>query len=93
MGFFINIDPPSKNNPYANILVRRWDNELQSFIPMIPSDEVAFAEGVLNFDFDGNLGAYPGEHLSHWKSLSNFISPLLVAKVSPLSPGATVLGE
>ena len=60
---------------------------------MIPSDEVAFAEGVVNFDFDRNLGPYPAEHLVHWKSLSNYISPILIAKVKPLSPGATVLGE
>jgi hypothetical protein len=48
---------------------------------MIPSDEVAFAEGVVNFDFDRNLGPYPAEHLAHWKSLSNYISPILIAKV------------
>jgi hypothetical protein len=33
---------------------------------MAESEECAFAEGVSNFDFDKNLGAYPMGTLKHW---------------------------
>ena len=48
------------------VIVRRWDEELQAFVKLEPSEEVAYQEGVLNMDFDSNLGAYPLDNHHQW---------------------------
>ena len=60
MGFFINVVPKSQlAKATDNVVVRKWDKELQNFVALCEQDEVAFQSGVLNFDFDRNLGPYP----------------------------------
>lgn len=43
-------------------VVKRWDAYLGQFLDLSESDEVSYQEGVRNFDFDRNLGAYPIEN-------------------------------
>jgi hypothetical protein len=42
--------------------VKRWDAKIGQFLDLAESDEVSYQEGVRNFDFDKNLGAYPKEN-------------------------------
>ena len=56
-GFWINIE---KNN---KVIIKTFDKEIQRFVPIEnEQDGASYAAGVLNMDFDGNLGAYPGEN-------------------------------
>jgi hypothetical protein len=53
-GFWINIE---KNN---KVIIHDFDQELQKFLPLEnDQDGASYAAGVLNMDFDQNLGAYP----------------------------------
>lgn len=61
--------------------VRKWDPELQGFINLSEADEVCYQEGVRNFDFDKNLGAYDRSEHSKWLSLSNYISQKVIDKI------------
>ena len=66
MGFFIYVPEPSKTQRLESVIVRQWDEHLQAFVKLDSSEESAYQEGVLNMDFDSNLGAYPVENYSQW---------------------------
>jgi hypothetical protein len=88
MGFFIHI--PSlkdlKDDIKQLVIVRKWDNNLQRFIKLPEADECAYQEGVMNFDFDRNLGAYPLQTLHIWQSLSNYITLDVIQRLQPINP-------
>lgn len=77
MGFFIYIAKKQ------DVVVRRWDEEKQEFIRLPESEEVSYAEGVRNMDFDKNLGAYPMENHSQWLGLSNLITKEVLETLEP----------
>lgn len=54
---------------------------MQGFINLSEADEVCYQEGVRNFDFDKNLGAYDRSEHSKWLSLSNYISQKVIDKI------------
>ena len=76
MGFFIHMPPYSGKNGEKDlnmVIVRRWDEELQAFVKLEASEEVAYQEGVLNMDFDSNLGAYPLDNHHQWVYMTDYI--------------------
>lgn len=68
----------------AMCVVRQWDPEIQTFVPLPESDESAYQEGVRNFDFDENLGAYPMADHPKWKQLSSLITAETIERIQPL---------
>lgn len=60
-------------------------------MPLPEAEECAYQEGVVNYDFDRNLGAYPSEHHSQWVALSNYITAATIDRLQPVNP--TILSE
>ena len=95
MGFFIHVkgidkavhDQEKQRQQMLNqIIVRTWDDELQAFTRLqSEADECAYKEGVLNMDFDRNLGAYPMDNYSAWLQLASFISAEVMERVQPIN--------
>ena len=80
MGFFIWV--PTKIEQKRDLVtVRKWDASLQQFTCLAESEECAYQEGVLNFDFDRHLGAFPSENHSQWIGLSNYIDDAVISRL------------
>jgi hypothetical protein len=48
-------------------------------------EELAYAEGVRNMDFDKYLGAYPMDHHSQWVGLSNYVSREVIERLDSMN--------
>lgn len=72
LGFFIHV--PKLNTAATDtdrrqesVIVRVWDPHMQAFIRLpTEAEECAYQEGVLNMDFDGQLGCYPLKNHKQW---------------------------
>merc|ERR1712130_944381 len=68
------------------VSIFQWDHESEELAPLESSDEqVRYADGVRNFDFDANLGPYPLELRAQWTELTRHASAGLVNKIEPVS--------
>jgi A1 cistron-splicing factor AAR2 len=89
----------------AQVLVHKWDTEaeeLSSGSGMTQQDEERMAAAVRKFEFDRELGPYPGQGYSAWTNLTGMISDTVLvrcnvplgAKVMPDDPfGKETKGE
>ncbi len=87
LGFYIYVNQPASGDSWNSraqremCTVRKWDPEIDQFIPLPESDEVAYQEGVRNFDFDLILGAYILDYHSRWLQLSFCITKKIIDRL------------
>lgn len=77
-GFFLFFDK-------SQVIVKDWNKEQECFESLTESEEVAYSEGVKQYQFDANLGAYEQAEYRQWMCLSNFISKEVILKLEPIA--------
>lgn len=77
-GYFLYMKP-------QDVAVFRWDPENEELIRPENEEAVRYADGVLSFDFDRNLGPYPLELREQWAELTRHATGELVQKIEPIS--------
>ena len=87
LGFFIHV--PKLNTAATDtdrrqesVIVRVWDPHMQAFIRLpTEAEECAYQEGVLNMDFDGQLGCYPLKNHRQWHQLVDYIDEGVLGRI------------
>jgi len=68
----------------GEVLVTRWNSETEDLDFVEEEEANRYREGVKNYEFDRNLGAYSEARLKDWKKLSSFISKEVLFKLEPV---------
>ena len=59
---------------------------MQAFIRLSSeSEECAYQEGVLNMDFDRQLGAYPLQNHAQWVRMVDYIDEQVLDRLQPVN--------
>jgi len=78
-GFFLFMRP-------TDVAVLQWDAETEELVRLEnQEEEMRYADGARNYDFDGNLGPYPHELDGQWRELTRHATADLVDKIEPIS--------
>jgi len=78
LGRFVHLDP-------AEVIVLRYNEDTEQLSFLEPGEAGRLADGVRRHEFDKQLGPYPMEKHKDWVELTQFISPLVVAKIEPVN--------
>uniref|UniRef100_A0A914H0E4 Protein AAR2 homolog n=1 Tax=Globodera rostochiensis TaxID=31243 RepID=A0A914H0E4_GLORO len=66
------------------VVLRRWDKQSEDLVPDYKSDEVELGRLRANLkNIDRHLGVYPFSDYRDWLSLSSYITPKIVRRLSP----------
>ena len=66
--------------------MRIWDEAMQAFIRLpTESEECAYQEGVLNMDFDAQLGVYPLQNHAQWTGLVEYVDASVLDRIQPVN--------
>lgn len=76
-GFWVYLKP-------RQVVVRQWDVETELMMTLEQDDELRYAEGVRQYDFDHNLGPYPQDKYANWLDLTRHLSAKTINRVEPL---------
>ena len=93
MGFFINIpkhqqlqEQMSDRERQEAVVVRVWDKQMQAFIRLPTEDaECSYQEGVLNMDFDTQLGVYPLQNHAQWVNQVDYVDCQVLDRIQPVN--------
>jgi A1 cistron-splicing factor AAR2 len=83
--------------PSAHVEVWRWNDELEDLEPVTGDEQPRLVHGVKEFQFDGEMGAYPQDIGEGWLRLTYLINEEVLkrcgipcgTKVSPVAAGST----
>ncbi|CAI2365948.1 unnamed protein product [Moneuplotes crassus] len=69
----------------SEVVVKTWNNQHECFEGLPEGEELAYIEGVRNYAFDQNLGAYSQVEYSQWKCLSNYLTKEVISRLEPIA--------
>mmetsp|Transcript_43008 Transcript_43008/g.50441 ORF Transcript_43008/g.50441 Transcript_43008/m.50441 type:complete len:103 (+) Transcript_43008:251-559(+) len=75
------------------VVVKKWNSKQGCFESLQESEEIAYAQGVRNYQFDGNLGAYSQKEYKQWVCLSNYISAETIDRLEPIAKSSNLSRE
>eukprot|EP00357_Protocruzia_adherens_P028007 CAMPEP_0115014650 /NCGR_PEP_ID=MMETSP0216-20121206/26229_1 /TAXON_ID=223996 /ORGANISM="Protocruzia adherens, Strain Boccale" /LENGTH=346 /DNA_ID=CAMNT_0002384479 /DNA_START=8 /DNA_END=1045 /DNA_ORIENTATION=+ len=67
-----------------DIVLRRWNQDLQTFLPIKGEEALAYEEAVQKMEFDAFLGPYPVQRATMWQEVTNYIDETVLFKIEPM---------
>lgn len=76
-----------------SVIVLRWDNQIEEFLPINEDEAARYAIGVRNLEFDDKLGPYPLDSYEQWLRLSSNITSKTTERLAPVGSGTISMAK